>query len=58
MFVSIAENAYDDEIKKDITAAFEKAAVNTEPSFALDWKQNSVPKQWKSKYGTDEYNWE
>lgn len=58
VFVSIAENAYDDEIKKDITAAFEKAAVNTEPSFALDWKQNSVPKQWKSKYGTDEYNWE
>ena len=58
LFVSIAEDAYDDEIRKDITSAFKKAAVNMESSLALDWKQHCIPQKWKSKYGTDEYDWD
>ncbi len=58
LFVSIAEDAYDDEIRKDITSAFKKAAVNVESSLALDWKQHCIPRKWKSKYGTDEYDWD
>lgn len=58
LFVSIAEDAYTDEVKKDVSAAFERAAVNMEASRAADWMKNPLPAKWVSAFGEDEYCWE
>lgn len=58
LFVSIAEDAYTDEVKKDVSAAFERAAVNMEASRAADWMENPLPAKWVSAFGEDEYCWE
>ncbi len=57
LFVSIADDAYSDEVKADITTAFEKAAVNTKPSRPVDWMEDMTPHVWESEYGTDKYTW-
>lgn len=57
LFVSIAEDAYTDEIKNDIIKAFERSSVNIEPSRPLDWLNTISPCAWESKYGTDNYVW-
>lgn len=57
LFVSIAEDAYTDEIKNDIKSAFEKAAKNTITSKPLDWTSTKTPQKWESDFGIDEYDW-
>ena len=57
LFVSIAEDAYTDEIKADIKSAFEKASVNTTVSKPLDWMETKTPSEWESAYGRDKYDW-
>ena len=57
LFVSISQDAYNDEIKSDITKAFKLSAENTEPSRPIDWIKSITPCVWKSKYGTDIYEW-
>ena len=57
LFVSIAEDAYSDKVKKDIKAAFERAAVNTAPSEAVNWIENKFPDRWRSVFGEDKYIW-
>ena len=58
LFVSIAEDAYTEEIKQDLKQAFR---INTNChtiSKPLDWLETKTPKTWKSDYGTDTYDWE
>ena len=57
LFVSIAEDAYSDEVKKELKSAFARAASNTTASMAIDWLENMLPKEWKSVFGEDQYNW-
>lgn len=57
LFVSIAEDAYTNEIRSDITKAFNRAAQNLEPSRPLDWIDSIAPEKWKSIYGVDSYEW-
>lgn len=57
LFVSIAEDAYSEEVKNDLKEAFRKSAANTEPSEPLDWQTTKLPRKWKSRFGEDEYNW-
>ncbi len=57
LFVSVADDAYTDEVKTAVTAAFEKASQNTEASKPLDWFENKLPTKWESKYGIDKYEW-
>lgn len=58
LFVSIGENAYSDEVKADIKAAFEKAAGVHKVSVPLDITDNLTPAKWVSDFGADEYDWE
>ena len=57
LFVSIAEDAYTDEVKEAVTQAFKRADENRSVSYPLDWMENTTPSVWKSAYGTDEYCW-
>lgn len=57
LFVSIAEDCYTDEIKKDIAFAMERASKMVQPSKPVDWLETRMPRMWESVYGTDEYNW-
>jgi len=57
LFISIAEDAYGEAQKEAITAAFAKASVNTEISVPIDWEETLTPRIWKSRYGTDTYEW-
>ena len=58
LFVSIGENAYTDEVKADIKAAFEKAAGVHKVSVPVDIIDNLTPAKWLSDFGIDEYDWE
>ena len=57
LFVSIAENAFSDEVKHDITAAFKKADENKIVSRPIDIIESTTPEKWKSVYGKDIYQW-
>lgn len=57
LFVSIAEDAYTEEVKSDLKEAFEKSVQNTEPSEPLDWMETKTPQRWAGHFGSDEYNW-
>lgn len=57
LFVSIADDAYTDEIRNDLTAAFKMASSDVAVSEPLDWMETKRPSRWKSAFGTDEYNW-
>ncbi len=56
LFVSIAEDAFSDEIKEDITKAFKIASENTIISKPVDWFTSKTPKKWLTAFGEDEYN--
>lgn len=58
LFVSVADDAFTPEIKKDIAAAFEYAAAAESPSFPTDADKSQTPRIWKSSFGTDTYCWE
>lgn len=57
LFVSIAKDAYSDQVKADLTEAFAKAAHNTQVSRPLDWEETMIPARWQSAFGEDEYQW-
>lgn len=57
LFVSIAQDAYTEEVKKAITSAFAKASQQHLVSHAEDIEENTTPKIWHSVYGKDEYEW-
>lgn len=57
LFVSIAEDAYTGEVKKDISKAFEIAKKASNASRPADWQTTKVPKIWESDFGTDCYEW-
>ncbi len=58
LFVSIAQDAYTEEIQKDLTEAFTRAGENTVSSRPLDWQETLSPTIWESAYGRDTYDWE
>lgn len=58
LFVSIAEDAFTDEVKADLKIAFAKAAANTEISQPLDWLDSPTPCVWKSSFGQERYDWD
>lgn len=58
LFVSIAEDAYSDEVKADIKAAFQKASESHNASVPEDFIDTYYPKRWSSDFGTDVYDWE
>ena len=57
LFVSIAEDSYNDEIRQDVTKAMELADKNHMISKPLDWFETKTPKKWESSVGIDEYEW-
>ena len=57
LFVSVAEDAYTEDVKQDITKAFETAVKASNTSCPLDWKTTLTPTKWKSDFGTDCYTW-
>ena len=58
LFVSIAEDAYSDEVKADITEACKKASETHNTSRPLDWLDSRVPCEWESDFGDDKYMWD
>lgn len=57
LFVSIAQDAYTDEVKSALKAAFEKSASNLTVSKPLDWFDTKTPQNWESTFGVDTYDW-
>lgn len=57
LFVSIAKDAYSEQVKEDLKNAFAKAAVNRTVSRPLDWEETMIPVKWESVFGEDDYNW-
>ena len=57
LFVSIADDAYTEEVKKDISKAFETAAKVSGESHPVDWQTSQTPEKWESDFGTDCYKW-
>ena len=58
LFVSIAEDAYTEEIKQELKKAFAINASCTTISRPLDWMETKTPQRWESSFGVDTYNWE
>ena len=58
LFVSVAEDAYDQRIKKDISDAFSKASEKHNVSRPADWLENTTPEKWVSDFGVDSYCWD
>ena len=58
LFVSIAEDMYNDRVKSDIKAAFERVCMTSEVSRPLDWMNKKTPEIWESRFGTDVYKWD
>ena len=57
LFISIGDDAYTDEVKADITAAFKLAVSNETVSRPVDWMENMIPQVWDSAFGRDTYEW-
>ena len=57
LFISIGDDAYTDEVKADITAAFKMAVSNDVVSRPVDWMENMIPQVWDSAFGRDTYQW-
>lgn len=57
LFVSIGQDAWNDEIKEEIRIAFEHACAAAECSVPVDWMQTRIPGVWRSTFGEDKYNW-
>ncbi len=58
LFVSIAEDAYNDEIKQAIKQAFKENSRAKQVSKPIDWMEKMLPEKWQSFYGTDMYDWD
>ena len=57
LFISIGDDAFTDEVKADITAAFKLAVSNETVSRPVDWMENIIPQVWDSAFGRDTYEW-
>ena len=57
LFVSIAQDAYHDYVREDVTKAFRHACGATKVSRSEDWLESRTPQVWNSVYGNDQYNW-
>lgn len=57
LFVSIEDDAYTDEVKDEISRAFETTVKAHNRSYPVDWQITPTPKCWKSDFGTDCYEW-
>lgn len=57
LFVSIADDAYNKEVKKALENAYKTVCRVDENSYPLDWMQNQMPNKWKSVFGIDDYRW-
>lgn len=57
LFVSIAEDAYSEEVKKGVSDAFRKSCQAAEASTPLDWMETDSPACWESVFGKDCYQW-
>ena len=57
LFISIGADAFTDEVKADITAAFKLAVSNETVSRPVDWMENIIPQVWDSAFGRDTYEW-
>ena len=57
LFVSIAEDAYSDEVKTDIETAFGLVSKAVNVSTPMDWLEEKTPKLWESDFGIDRYEW-
>ena len=57
LFVSIAEDAYSEEVKKGVSDAFRKSCQAAEASMPLDWMETDSPACWESVFGKDCYQW-
>lgn len=58
LFVSIAEDAWSENVKKDLQDAFKKAAVVHNPSIPIDCLEKQMPQKWVSDFGVDRYQWD
>ena len=57
LFISIGDDAFTDEVKADITAAFKLAVSCETVSRPVDWMENVIPEVWDSAFGRDTYEW-
>lgn len=57
LFVSIAQDAFSDQVREDICAAFRLADSTETVSAAMDWMETRTPQVWKSSHGTQHYSW-
>lgn len=57
LFVSIAQDAYHDHVRKAVRMAFEAVCATTEVSRPVDWLESRIPCVWESVHGTDRYEW-
>ncbi len=57
LFVSIGEDAYSEEVKRDLKDAFLKASKKHNTSVPMDFTENCKPAKWSSDFGIDEYDW-
>ena len=57
LFISIGDDAFNDEVKADIAAAFKLAVSCETVSRPVDWMENIIPEVWDSIFGRDTYQW-
>ena len=57
LFVSIAEDSFNETVKTAIQIAFERAIQAQKPSKPIDWIDSLTPSLWESDFGTDTYIW-
>ena len=58
LFVSIAGDCYDAQIRADLTEAFRVNARAQDVSEPLDWMESPIPSHWRSADGTEKtYQW-
>lgn len=57
LFVSIAEDAYTEEVKEAVSKAFKTVCDVKNDSRPRDWMECRVPQKWISDLGEDKYLW-
>lgn len=57
LFVSLAPDALSDDVRRDLRAAFARAAGSQPLGEPLDWLQTSWPSRWKLMGETTDYDW-
>ena len=56
-FISWRRNLADDEVKRTLAEAFERASKPQAPAEPVDWFETSAPHRWKTGSGAVEYAW-